>query len=147
MKPTFYTLEEHSKSTIICPGDIIAGMDAEFKPHIWLGTKSFLNQRLCHFKPKENFHKYFILKTIEPLLDFFENTKVGTTVIHLGKSDIDTWNIIIPESKINSKFSLAIENIFYKIINNAQEVNSLQEFRNLILPKLMSGKIRIPTET
>lgn len=141
--PTFYTNEKHPKGTIINSGDIIAGMDAEFRPYIWLGEKSYLNQRLCLFKPKTQFHKYFVLKTIQPLLNFFENSKVGTTVIHLGKSDIDTWRVIIPAGRVNNMFSKIIEGIFCQIVNNSKEIKNLSQIRDSLLPQLMSGKIRV----
>lgn len=137
--PEIYTDEKHPNATMISPGDIIAGMDAVFKPHIWLGEHGYLNQRLCYFRPKKTFHKYFILKTIEPLCRFFENAKDGTTVSHLGKADIDTWQVIIPNTTINNEFMLLIDNIFHKIIDNSQENITLRLLRDSLLPKLISG--------
>jgi len=144
--PEFYTTENHPKSTIINPGDIIASMDAEFRPYIWLGERSYLNQRLCYFKPKNKVHKHFILNTIRPLLNFFESAKVGTTVIHLGKSDIDTWKITIPDDEISKMYFEIIDPIYNRIVNNSIEIRVLSQLRDSLLPKLMSGKIRVPIE-
>jgi type I restriction enzyme S subunit len=91
----YYTEEETQEKYIINAGDIVAGMDAEFIPSIWLGEQSWLNQRLCKFEPKSNtVSQMFIYYTVKPLLEKSQYGKVGTTVIHLGKSDIDRYEIL-----------------------------------------------------
>ena len=47
--PQYYTKEVLPNTEYVECGDIIAGMDAEFIPHIWRGEKGVLNQRLCKF--------------------------------------------------------------------------------------------------
>lgn len=44
--PHYWTAEAHPKRTFIEPGDVIAGMDADFTPVLWLGEKAVLNQRV-----------------------------------------------------------------------------------------------------
>src|SRR5690606_24510587 len=96
--PQFWTDENHPKGTIIKRGEIVVGMDAEFRPHVWLGEDAWLNQRLCHFKPISGNSRLYVREIIRPQLMFFERSAVGTTVIHLGKRDIDTFNALIPNS-------------------------------------------------
>ena len=85
----FFTTEIADNRYLMQPGDVLAGMDAEFIPSIWLGEPSWLNQRVCKFKPKFDFvNELFILFSIKPLLERSQYGKVGTTVIHLGKGDI-----------------------------------------------------------
>ena len=60
--PQFYTAELLPNTEFVEYGDIVAGMDAEFIPHIWKGEKGLLNQRVCKIKPKskkisKSFHK------------------------------------------------------------------------------------------
>lgn len=142
--PQFYTNEKHPKATIIDKGDILVGMDAEFRPCIWQGQKAYLNQRVCVFKPnKQEIHNYFIYQTIKPHLEFFEGAKVGTTVIHLGKSDIDTFKVIIPSTEKLKEFYDLIDPIFRKGILNSNENIELTTIRDSLLPKLMSGEIEV----
>ncbi len=143
--PEFYTEEKHEKSTVIKAGDLIIGMDAVFRPYIWVGPESLLNQRLCLFKPVRTIiHNYFIKESIKPILTFYEKSKVGTTVIHLGKADIDSWKVVIPDDRCFAMFKEIINPIVLKIINNASTNNTLIQIRDGLLPKLMSGKIRVP---
>ena len=41
-----YTTEEHPKGHLIKPGDIVVGMDGEFRPYIWGNKEAWLNQRV-----------------------------------------------------------------------------------------------------
>jgi type I restriction enzyme S subunit len=143
----FYTTEEDSRTTLVKPGDIIAGMDAEFRPYIWLGEVSYLNQRLCMFRPKDNIvHKFFVYETVKPLLKNDEIAKVGTTVIHLCKSDIDRWQVIVPHADSLGKFHRLIAPIFERIVVGSLEIRNLSQIRDFLLHKLMTGKIRVPVQ-
>jgi type I restriction enzyme S subunit len=142
-QPQNWTEEVLPKGTKIVAGDLIVGMDAEFRPIFWLGQPAWLNQRLCYFNPKKGFSKLFVREIIRPQLAFFENSSVGTTVIHLGKADIDTFKSIIPEKIIMGLFEEISNSIFEKIINNSKEKNQLTYLRDLLLKKLISGELEI----
>lgn len=142
--PQFFTEENHPKKTLVYPGDLLVGMDAEFRATPWLGKIGVLNQRVCMFSPnKDVVGKYFLKMILEKPLSFFENSKVATTVIHLGKSDVDMIKIICPNDLILEKFKELTECIYKKKINNAQEIQSLTEIRDTLLPKLMSGEVEV----
>ena len=67
--PQYYTKEVLPNTEYVECGDIIAGMDAEFIPHIWRGEKGVLNQRLCKFVPKYDYvSKYYIYSLVYPKL-------------------------------------------------------------------------------
>lgn len=142
-KPQNWTEEVHPKGTKIFAGDLVVGMDAEFRPHFWLGKPAWLNQRVCHFRPKSNFSKLFVREIIRPQLAFFENSSVGTTVIHLGKADIDTFKSIIPTNAVLIHFEVISNSIFEAIINNSKETQELTNLRDTLLPKLISGELKV----
>lgn len=142
-EPQYWTNEKHPKGTVIQAGDLIVGMDAEFRPHFWLGSDAWLNQRLCTFKPKAPYSRLFVREVIRPQLQFFENSSVGTTVIHLGKGDIDTFKSISPNVEISNKFSNLSESVVESIINSAIENRELRKIRDTLLPKLISGELTV----
>ena len=144
--PQYWTEECHPKGIKIYAGDLIVGMDAEFRPKIWLGQEAWLNQRLCHFKPKAGYSKLFVREIIRPQLAFFENSSVGTTVIHLGKADIDTFKSIIPSKQTLLMFEELSNSIFNDIINNSLENHKLINLRETLLPKLISGELEVQQE-
>ncbi len=137
-----YTTEEYNDLYIVTKNDILVGMDGEFKAHIWGGKDSLLNQRVLRIRPKDNnsiAYSYFSIK--EPLR-YLENSKVGTTVIHLGKKDIDNIKIVYPPNNLISKYRDIADNLINKICENKVEI-ILLELRDSLLPKLMSGEIKV----
>lgn len=146
-KPSFYTEEKHKNATKVKTGDILVGMDAEFTPTIWRGNEGYLNQRVCMFKSNNDYlHDYFIYEIIKPYMNLMEFSKVGTTVIHLGKGDIDNMKIVIPDRDILKLFYKIIDPIYSKLIEVANENRILTDLRDTLLPKLMSGEIRVPID-
>lgn len=146
-KPSFYTEEKHKNATKVKTGDILVGMDAEFTPTIWRGNEGYLNQRVCMFKSNNDYlHDYFIYEIIKPYMNLMEFSKVGTTVIHLGKGDIDNMKIVIPDRDILKLFYKIIDPIYSKLIEVANENRILTDLRDKLLPKLMSGEIRVPID-
>ena len=142
--PQYYTKEVLPNTEYVECGDIIAGMDAEFIPHIWRGEKGVLNQRLCKFVPKYDYvSKYYIYSLVYPKLAFVQSYKVGTTVSHLGKADIDRFKVIVPPEDIIMQYSKIVNSYFAEIVKVSNENQILSSLRDTLLPKLMSGEISV----
>ena len=142
--PQYYTKEVLPNTDYVECGDIIAGMDAEFIPHIWRGEKGVLNQRLCKFVPKYDYvSKYYIYSLVYPKLAFVQSYKVGTTVSHLGKADIDRFKVIVPPEDIIMQYSKIVNSYFAEIVKVSNENQILSSLRDTLLPKLMSGELSV----
>ena len=142
--PQFYTPEVLPKSEYVKAGDILAGMDAEFAPYIWKGQQGLLNQRVCKIKPKrKDIGRFFCMLLVKPQLLFVQAVKTGTTVSHIGKSDIDRFKVILPPLNEVIRFSKLGEEILDEIITVSAESSRLSSLRDTLLPKLMSGEIKV----
>lgn len=95
-----------------------------------------------------------------------DNTKVTTSYLHgylsqfdydslgstssiataINSDNIRTMKIILPTKKLQIKYENLMSSIFFHIKNNLLQSNSLINIRDSMLPKLMSGKIRVPAE-
>lgn len=138
-----YTTEKHSKGYLLQKGDIVVGMDGEFRPYIWGNSQAWLNQRVCVFKNKRPNGKAFLYYTIKPLLLAIEQTQVATTVIHIGKKDFDLFKVALPANEILDKFDNITTPIIDQIVQNTFENKILCDIRETLLPKLMSGEIDV----
>ena len=118
-------------------------MDGEFRAHLWRGPSSWLNQRLCCFKPKPGIPRAFIHYSIEGLLEFFERSKTGTTVIHLGKSDIDPFRVAIPPRRLLEHYLAIADPLDERVVVTAQQSRTLAALRDTLLPNLISGELRV----
>lgn len=136
-----YTTEVHPKGYLLQQGDIVVGMDGEFRPYIWGNDEAWLNQRVCVFKNKRPHGKAFLYYTIKPLLYAIEQTQVATTVIHIGKKDYDAFEITLPDNEVLEKFDNLTTPIMDQIVLNLYETKKLAQLRDALLPKLMNGEI------
>ncbi len=138
-----YTTEIHLKGYLLQPGDIVVGMDGEFRPYIWGNDGAWLNQRVCVFENKRPNGKAFLYFTIKPLLYGIEQTQVATTVIHIGKKDFDAFEITLPDVSTLDDFDALTTPMMRVIVSNCFENKRLAALRDILLPKLMSGEIDV----
>jgi type I restriction enzyme S subunit len=113
--PEVFTPEQHPKGYLVKPGDIVVGMDGEFRAHLWGGEEALLNQRVCVFAPKPGFSAPFVLNSI-----------------------------VVSDEKTLGAYNQAAEPLFKRIVLNKQESRTLAALRDALLPKLLSGELRVP---
>ena len=143
--PQFYTPEILPQTEYVNMGDIVAGMDAEFVPHIWKGKTGLLNQRVCKLMPQQtSISNLFVLYLMKPELEFVQSYKTGTTVSHLGKADIDKFVVVLPPLEVVEECSKLLDSILQRIKNISAESRNLSTLRDTLLPRLMSGELEIP---
>ena len=143
--PQFYTPEILPQTEYVNMGDIVAGMDAEFVPHIWKGKMGLLNQRVCKLIPQQtSISNLFVLYLMKPELEFVQSYKTGTTVSHLGKADIDKFVVVLPPLEVVEDCSKLLDSILQRIKNISAESRTLSLLRDTLLPRLMSGELEIP---
>ncbi len=142
--PQFYTEEKLPNTAYVIYGDVVAGMDAEFVPVIWRGETGVLNQRVCKFIGKnKSISNYYIINVLRPELEYVQSYKTGTTVSHLGKSDIDKFRIITPPLDIITNYSNLVNPMLDEVVLRSKENLRLAQLRDTLLPKLMSGEINL----
>ncbi|MBJ6749877.1 restriction endonuclease subunit S [Geomonas anaerohicana] len=142
--PRVFTQEVHPKGYLVKPGDIVVGMDGEFRAYLWGGEDAWLNQRVCVFTPSSEFPPAFVHRSIIPILAAVEASETATTVIHLGKNDIDRFRILVPDGEVLSAFGEITGPIYNKIVEQKQMARTLCGLRDTLLPRLISGQLRLP---
>lgn len=93
-------------------------------------------------KAEYNFWLYGLALTDE----FQNHTRAhttGTTVLHLAATAVPGFSITFPGDEIISVYHELAGILFEKIEVNIKESKSLERLRDLLLPKLLSGEIRI----
>jgi len=76
----------------------------------------------------------------------YDSLNVGTTQPLITQKSIKNQDIIVPPLDILKKFEIITSNLFLKVNNNNLEIKDLSQIRDALLPKLMSGKIRVIPE-
>ncbi|MCD5547314.1 restriction endonuclease subunit S [Lactobacillus delbrueckii subsp. lactis] len=132
-EPLYYTEEITGRDIIVNTGDLLIGMDAEFRPALWKGSKSKLNQRVLKVVPKKEITNIFLLNILNPYMLFLENSKTGTTVIHLGKKDLDSISLPLFSENDLIEFNkkLLPQNLY--ISNLFEETRKLDKLKNILV--------------
>jgi len=129
---------------IVDNGDVLFSWSGSLEVVIWQYGKGALNQHL--FKvTSENYPKWFYYFWIIHHLREFKGiaSDKATTMGHINRKHLDLAEVIIPNietfKKLNSLFIPLIE----KVENNSQQIQTLKQTRDTLLPKLMSGQLRV----
>ena len=146
-RPGVYTEEVHPKGYLLQPGDITVGMDGEFRAYVWGGEEAWLNQRVCVFQPVNGANSVFVRLSIAPLLAAVEASETATTVIHLGKNDIDRFKILHPGGLLLKSFVSVTTPIYQRVVRNKQMIQNLAGLRDTLLPRLISGQLSVTQAT
>ncbi|MBZ0299510.1 MAG: restriction endonuclease subunit S [Anaerolineae bacterium] len=67
----------------------------------------------------------------------------GSTVLHLSKNALPEYEFVLPESRVLEVFDELTQPLFEKMVVNEQQIRTLAETRDALLPKLVSGEIRV----
>ena len=67
----------------------------------------------------------------------------GTTVLHLAKDGVPNYQFILPSTKILEQFDKLVSIMMQKNHDNHYQIDNLTKTRDALLPKLMSGEIRV----
>jgi type I restriction enzyme, S subunit len=137
-----WTTESRGRETLVQPGDVLVGMDAEFRATAWLGSPGVLNQRVCRVRGK-TVGPAFVRDALRSPLSAIENYKTGTTVIHLNKKDLEEARVILPEPRTLRSFEDQTEGLYRTRVSAAAESRTLAATRDALLPQLMSGKLQV----
>jgi type I restriction enzyme S subunit len=77
-------------------------------------------------------------------LDTIKNHSNGSTFQEISKGSFRPLPCIVPTDPVLQKFQEIISPVWQKIVSNTKETVSLEKQRDYLLPKLISGDIRIP---
>ena len=139
-----WATSEVDEKYIVEFGDVIFSWSGSLMLKIWNGQSCVLNQHL--FKvTSEKYPKWFYYSWTKHHLGKFiaiANSK-ATTMGHIKRGDLSNSLVLVPARKELSKMNDMIAPMFEKILSNQLQINTLEKLRDTLLPKLLSGKIRI----
>ena len=114
---------------------------------IWGSGKGALNQHLfkvtSDYYPKW-FYYYWLLHYLSEFIDIAKDK--ATTMGHIQRHHLSESTVAVPDSATLRYMDRVFSPIMDRIINTIVEGKLLSDLRNSLLPKLISGTIRVPLE-
>lgn len=130
---------------IIDDGDVVFSWSGSLMVDIWCGGRAALNQHLFKVSssryPKWLYYKY----TTHHLIEFQRIAEAkAVTMGHIKREHLSQAKCLLPSFEIVHAFTPFFEPVLNKVISNRLETRKLENIRDTLLPKLLSGEITLP---
>lgn len=147
IEPSEYITEQGLKksATKLLPKGttVLAITGATLGQYSLLEIDSCFNQSVVGIKEspilKKEYVYFWISQTINDLL----GSQTGGAQQHINKQVVDSHGILIPDNRVLENYYKIANPIFEQITDNYFQIQTLSQIRNSLLPRLMSGKLRV----
>ena len=134
----------------ITSGDILfswsGSPDTSIDTFIWVGTDGWLNQHIFKIsfkRPEDKYFVYYLLRHFKPEFIEIARNKQTTGLGHVTAQDLKRLKTVFPSDRALREFNLLAEPLFQKVYSNHCESRQLTGLRDTLLPKLISGELRV----
>jgi len=135
---------ELNKKYIINNGDILFSWSGSLEVVIWKYGQGALNQHLFKVS-SETYSKWFYYYwTLFHLREFRSiAANKATTMGHIQRKHLDEAKVLISSDDIMNQGTALFTPMIEKIIITNEQIQTLSKSRDTLLPKLMSGQVRV----
>ncbi len=138
LEPTYF----HNKANVCAPVVTVSASGANagyvnlYYYDVWASDCSYINKETT----KYIFYLFLMLKSLQT---YITGMQVGAAQPHVYPKDLMRLKILIPPDEICRRFEALVTPIFNLIKNIKYQNQKLAQARDLLLPRLMSGKIEV----
>lgn len=139
IKPSKFTSEPKK----ICKkGDMVFGVRATIGNIVFADKEYALGRGVASVEPNDKVFREFIYYSLDNSMENLINNASGSVFLNLKKADITDLKVCYSD-EIVKKFNNISRVLIDKIVENDMESELLKQQRDILLPKLVSGEIRI----
>jgi len=109
-----------------------------------LSKPATFNQACTGLVPKPEIGPWFLFQSLFAGRAWFNNRANGAAQQNISKVIVESYPTIMPSSKLLSVFNDNVDGIYQSIEHNARSISTISDLRDTLLPRLVSGKLRIP---
>ncbi|MBW1716645.1 MAG: restriction endonuclease subunit S [Deltaproteobacteria bacterium] len=106
-------------------------------------TPLAINQGFIAILCNKGIQNYFVYLWCKLNVEEIKNAGNGSVFQEISKSIFRNLKIQVPPSSLLEKFNEIISPLFDKIKNNQLQIRTLTQLRDTLLPRLMSGEVRV----
>lgn len=136
---------DSQKKKYLLPGSICVSCIATPGLVVRVTSLAQTNQQINSVVPFDKWGKSFPLFLLRRIGDAVRTGGSGGSVFHnLSKSGFEALRILLTDEVLAKKFDDIVEPLLAKIVANQEQVQALTHLRNSLLPRLISGQMRLP---
>ncbi|TDK68531.1 restriction endonuclease subunit S [Sapientia aquatica] len=102
-----------------------------------------INQGYIAFPPTGKLSPLYMLLWCQTNMEVIKARANGSTFMEISKKAFRPIPILLPNTEILTAFEEVASVLFDRIVENARQANSLADLRDALLPRLISGQLRI----
>lgn len=102
-----------------------------------------INQGIIAMVCDRDLQNLYVLNWAQTNMEGFIAVANGSTFLEISKWNFRPIKVLVPPTSILKEFMRAINPVYLQITNNAKQSLTLEELRNAILPRLISGEIPV----
>ena len=116
-----------------------------------VGEQNMASDKCCigrgvaafRYNKDNSFYTYTYFKLMSLMDEIKQFNQTGTVFGSISKKDFENISINIPPDNAIQNFQEIVQPIDDKIIKNEDQIRTLENLRDTLLPKLMSGEVRL----
>lgn len=129
-------------------GDILIAKDGSYLKHVFLLKEDLeiaLLSSIAMLRPNGKYHPMLltIFLKLESTHEQMQNIVTGAVIPRIVLKDFRKFPLLLPPDELQRKAIKIIEPIFEKCWLNNNQIQTLQKTRDTLLPKLISGEVRL----
>jgi type I restriction enzyme S subunit len=131
-------------------GDILLSWsgnpDTSIDTFIWTNGPGYLNQHIFNVRLHEESERYFVYYQLKYLRSTFAEIardKQTTGLGHFTAGDMKRLKVFKPETQLLEHFNFAVSSLYHRSYENRLSTKTLTKLRDTLLPKLISGELRV----
>ena len=135
-------------NSILCTEkDIIMVMDGASSGRLYLGINGAISSTCSKIlNSSTDIDQYTLFHILKEYESYIMLHTTGSAIPHTDKGLILNLNFFLPPQEVLKDFEKTVKPMYEKIKALQKEINKLITTRDYLLPKLMSGEIRVPLE-
>jgi type I restriction enzyme S subunit len=104
-----------------------------------------LNTSVIRFRPKKTYLKSFMYQYLQSssFNEYLINAASGSVQLNFGPKHLKVLNVQCPPRELLEQFERQCGLVYKKINSNYYSIRNLSDLRDTLLPKLMSGEVRV----
>jgi type I restriction enzyme S subunit len=141
----FVTKEGSDRSVWVHPGDLILSNSATCGVPNFVDLDGCIHDGWQHFKNLKHISKHYLFHVLKDISEHLAHIADGSVQKHLNIALVGSQMILVPDEKKLKAFDDAVVPMFERILRNGRESRTLAALRDALLPKLLSGEVRVGT--
>jgi len=132
-------------------GDILfswsGNPDTSIDTFVWIHEPAWLNQHIFRVIPNATDERSFVLELLRyfrPVFAELARNKQTTGLGHVTVADLKRLHIAKPNFDVLKQFDSLVGPIHQRVFANEQQAQTLATLRDTLLPRLISGQLRLP---